>query len=379
MIRRILTFINKLLPKYNHIIVQGFPDGESSAVEVANNLSSYYNYPVYFAISKSISNAQVSRVLNKEVKILKGKSIRFSVLYLTAKYLFFTHGSRLLSFSKRQTAVNIWHGILYKNVGILNNKSGIPADITVGTSTMTRKMFSRAFGVAESSVLISGYPRNDILLRSKTDKNSIKQKIGEKLDSFKKIIIWLPTYRKSVIGEIRVDGTEVNNPFYIEGFDVNRFNQLLKEYNTLCIVKPHPMAPRFDNISDLENLKFIDDEWILDKGITLYHLVGCTDMLISDVSSIIIDYMLMDQPIVCVSTDFEEYKKTRGFYFNDIENWIPTKVIKNQNEFIEYLDYLLLNEEDPYEDKREALKHEFFESPFNNSTKKLLDQIFNTI
>ena len=298
MIRKLLTLLNKLFPKLDHIIVQGFPVGESSAVEVANYLSEHYKLPVYFAVSSNKENLKNVGLLNLEVILLNESSLRFRLKYLTAKYLFFTHGSPLSSFSKRQTVINIWHGVLYKNVGKLIGHAGIPADITVATSELTRYMFSDAFGVSDSKVYTFGYPRNDILLRAKAMKSIIKKKIGKEIASFDKIIIWLPTYRKSVHGDIRVDGTDINNPFYIENFDVTSFNQVLNDHNALCIVKPHPMAPKFEHIDDLENLIFIDDKWILDKGITLYHLVGCTDILISDVSSIIIIGTFLIHPLI---------------------------------------------------------------------------------
>lgn len=375
MLRKILTFLNKLLPKYNHVIIQGFPIGESSAIEVANYISVNFKTPVYYAISTNKINLKSLGIINEDISFLNINTLYFRYKYLTAKYLFFTHGSPLSSFSKRQTAVNLWHGILYKNVGLLNNHSGVPAHVTVGTSNLTRTMFSEAFGVNESDVYISGYPRNDALLRTKNNKNNIIRKIGEGFETFDKVIIWLPTYRKSVRGDIRLDGIEVDNPFYIKDFDVERFNQVLRTHNTLCIIKPHPMAPAFEHINDLENLKFINDKWVLDKGITLYQLVGCTDILISDVSSIIIDYMLIDKPIVCVSTDFEEYKDTRGFYFKDIENWIPTKVIKEQDEFIKYISLLLNENKDPYENKRRQLKDLFFTNQDDKSTKRLVDYV----
>ena len=75
-------------------------------------------------------------------------------------------------------------------------------------------------------------------------------------------------------------------------------------------------------------MAFIDDQWISERGVTLYQLVGSTDLLISDVSSVVIDYLLLDQPILCVSTDFEAYKKNRGFYFEAIEEWLPGPVLQ---------------------------------------------------
>lgn len=379
MIRKLATILNKLLPKYNHVIVQGFPNVESSAVEVANYIVNNYDYPVYFAVSSNSKDFPEEGILHSKVTVVDQSKLNFRWKYLTARYLFFTHGSVLDSFSKRQVTVNIWHGILYKKVGKLIGHEGIPSRFTVGTSKLTQEMFSKAFGIPASSVVVSGYPRNDILLRSKHDKHEIRNKISSEFNSYDKILIWMPTYRKSVVGVFRQDGIEVDNPFYIENFDVVKFNNILKKYNTLCIVKPHPMAPKFENLNDLENLMFIDDKWISDKGITLYHLVGSTDMLISDVSSIMIDYMLMNQPIICVSADFESYKNSRGFYFNDIENWIPSEIIKDQQSFFNYLNDILLTGEDPYVQKRESLKNLFFSYHDNKSTERLINNTFSKL
>ena len=137
------------------------------------------------------------------------------------------------------------------------------------------------------------------------------------------------------------------------------------------------MAPKFEKATGLANLIFIDDSWLSDHGITLYHLAGCSDMLISDVSSIIIDYLLLDQPIICVSADFEEYKRTRGFYFKDIENWIPTRINRNQTELFRFLEQILATGADPYETKRLQLKNEFFTFQDAGSTQRLMSHIFN--
>src|SRR5699024_8224238 len=111
------------------------------------------------------------------------------------------------------------------------------------------------------------------------------------------------------------------------------------------------------------------------QGLTLYQLLGCTDLLISDVSSVIIDYMLVDQPIICVFTDFEEYKKTRGFYFDDIENWMPSRINKTQESFFEHLENILRNDVDPSSEKREKLKNYFFDHHDAGSTERLVRHV----
>jgi CDP-glycerol glycerophosphotransferase (TagB/SpsB family) len=246
----------------------------------------------------------------------------------------------------------------------------------VGTSQPTKKMFSQAFGVHEDSVFISGYPRNDMLLEAQKDKECLKKKITD-LTTFKKVVIWMPTYRKNMRGKGREDGVEIGNPFYIKDFNITYFNEILRKSNTVCLVKPHPNAPMYKDFKSLSNVYFIDNKWISHQGVTLYQLLGCTDVLISDISSVIVDYMLLDQPIICVSTDFVEYKETRGFYFDDIEDWIPSRINTNQDDFFDHLNNVLRDAADPSRQKRERLKKYFFDDHDAGSTQRIVDHALN--
>lgn len=372
-LRLILTFLNRLLPKYRKLVVYGIPNVESSAVELANFVIDKYDLPVYFVISDKFSD-HPALVLNKNINLLKRGSLSYFYHYLTCKFLIFTHGTILNTFSKRQVVVNVWHGVFYKKIGKLNGEVEIPASITVGTSLLTQDMFSKAFGVAPADVLICGYPRNDAMLKAAARKAKLRTNLGANISACDKLVIWLPTYRTSTIGI--TDGKEVGNPFYIEKFDVVRFNAILRRYNAVCMVKPHPMAPVYDHAADLDHLIFIDDKWIADHSLTTYQLIGCTDILVSDVSSVMVDYVLLDQPIVCVSTDFDEYRASRGFYFEDIEEWIPAPILKAESEFMNAFELLLSQDIDPSECRRKRLKTEFFRYPDDRSTERLITHIF---
>jgi len=377
MFRKILSKINKLFPKFEQVIVISFPNIEGSAIEVANYISKHYEMEVYYVVAKE-QKSDPSGLLQPAVKVIIARTVKYFYKCFTCKYIFFTHGTFFTSFSSKQIVVNIWHGVFYKKIGRLLGHPPVLAHLTVATSDLTEQMFCEAFGVRPEDVVVSGYPRNDILIRAKAEKETLKRKIDQKLSSFNKLAIWLPTYRKSVVGEILNDGTEVANPFYVKDFDVHWFNHLLAKHNTLCIIKPHPMAPVFDKVGDFNNLLFINEEWLAHRNITLYHLVGCSDLLISDVSSVIIDYLLLDQPVVCISEDFKEYSKTRGFYFRDLENWVPSKIISDQFEFFDYLSALLMSKKDPYEQQRLQLKTKFFSFHDARSTERLLKRVFDS-
>lgn len=377
--KSIIGYINKWLPKFNWVLVQGSPNTASNAIEVANYIQNNYDLSVYFVVNKAKKD-RPNNLLIPGVHLIyynktKWKNIKYYLTHLCSKYIFSTHGSIHEIYSNEQIDTNIWHGIPYKKLGILQGAPPRPSDITVGTSQLTKKVFSDSFGIPEKCVYISGYPRNDMLLRAKQNKSQLKNSVRTLID-FDKIAFWMPTYRKSNTLQ-EEDGIEVGNPFHIKNFDISLFNNILKKANTLCLIKPHPLAPEYDNYGGMRNVRMIDNKGIAELGMSLYELLGCSDLLISDVSSVIIDYMLLDKPIICLSTDFEEYRKTRGFYFDDIENWIPSSIIKSQSIFFQHLENILMNGDDPSKTKREILKKRFFEHHDASSTERLMKHIFN--
>lgn len=372
---KLLTFLNKILPKYEQVLLHGNTNLDDNTLSLSKYIFENYKIKIYLSVTKDYMQ-YAKKLMPAGIMIIQSRSFLYFKIYLTSRYIFFTTGSFLNSFSKRQIAVNIWHGILYKRVKKLRGLPGIPAQITVSTSPLTQAMFSEAFGVPVKEVVISGYPRNDVLLSAKEIKTSILKNLKEELN-FQKVIIWMPTFRQTKVKGLALDGKFMDNPFNLDLFEVKQFNELLRKHNVLCLIKPHPVAKKMEGFYDLSHLRYIDDKWIANKGITLYQLVACSDILISDVSSIIADYLLLDNPILCVCSDLDTYKNTRGFYFDNIEEWLPGKVLNSQKEFFDSLDRLLTTGIDDFVGKRSEIKDLFFSHKDSNSSKRLTEYIFN--
>ena len=62
-----------------------------------------------------------------------------------------------------------------------------------------------------------------------------------------------------------------------------------------------------------------------------------TDALITDYSSVAIDYLLLDKPIGFTLDDFEEYRKTRGFIFEDPKKYMPGHHIYSFSDLCDFL------------------------------------------
>lgn len=373
----IYIFLNRLFPRLDKVLVYGNRKGECNAVEVANFMSKQYDFPVFYVVDQNFG-PYVKQVLDSNIRLIQTKSVSFIYHLITSKYIFSTHGFMPLVSAKDQITVNIWHGLLYKNIRKLRGDKALHADVTVGTSPLSQKMFSEAFGVSKESVLVSGYPRNDMMLRAQTEKKALKGQIAPDLTNYDKTVFWMPTFRRKSEEDMPVDLSKLKleNPFEISNFDVAAFNELLKSQNTLCLLKPHYIYIKNNDFPKYSHIKMIDDQWIMNQGLTLYQLLACTDILISDFSSVMFDYTLLNKPIICFCKDLEEYKKTQGLYFEKIEDWLPSALIQDQQHFFKYLKQVLTTNKDPYIEKREKIKKLSFTYTDADSSKRICEYVF---
>jgi len=183
-------------------------------------------------------------------------------------------------------------------------------DLIVATSEMVKLIILSAFGNSRIEVL--GCPRNDILLGKEVP---AENQMLEKLKKYDKVIGYIPTFR---------DNYENVYPFSDTFLRV--FDGLLAERNWIFIVKKHPYER---NINIPENLRNIFD--MTDSFDDVQELLLAADILITDYSSVINDFCLMDRPIIFYPYDLDEYiDKCRGMYYSYYDTFSGPFVIKEE-------------------------------------------------
>jgi len=225
-----------------------------------------------------------------------------------AHLVFFTHG---LYFSWRshraQQVVNLWHGMPIKRIGKLlgSNQGDLPSfDYTIAYSEKFRPIIASAFGIEQEKVLISAHPRMDQM-------NRIVDLEGLKGPHNKFVVVWLPTYRQSVRGQIRVDGRIDKDVLHS---DLSQFDKAFREFNAICFVKPHAMAEQSSPKQRIyQNIVFLNERELRRRDISLYSLLGQADLLLTDVSSVYFDFKKLNRTTLLYCPDLEEYKQSRGF------------------------------------------------------------------
>lgn len=249
----------------------------------------------------------------------------FKGLYslLTSSRIYYTHGLydgfEILS-KQKQVVINLWHGMPIKKIGnYIEKGEQAKFHYTLATSPFYQKVISNVFGVHKNKVILTGLPRNELIL------------LGKKKDinDFNKTIIWLPTYQERVNNELF---------FGFGKLELQKINSILENNNTILILKPHPYEKINKNeLLGLSNIKIIDDTFFSEREITLYEFLGTVDELWTDYSSVFIDFIVTGKPIVFLQPDSDHYINTRGLIPEVAELKLPGKVIKSQSELINYL------------------------------------------
>ena len=189
-------------------------------------------------------------------------------------------------FKPKETKVlQIWHacGAIKKFGNQIERSYPIQGyDAVLCSAPYWKEVYAQAFGVNSSQVYVTGLPRIDELLdpqRQKTQKEKLYAKYP-----------------------------------------------MIKEKK--CILyKFHPLLPDIQ----IDHQRAIDchDE-------DLYALMHVSDVLISDYSSVILDYSLLNKPMIAYIDDVEEYDQTIGFNL-DYRKEFPGPVCLNESELIDAL------------------------------------------
>jgi len=237
-----------------------------------------------------------------------------------------------MNFDKHTKVIQLWHAPgAFKKFGYtavdnenqknLIEQAGHKIDYIVVSSKNVSKIYEEAFKVENNKILALGTPKTDYYFDKKNNSKENIKKIRAEFDKKyagikgKKIVLYAPTFREN---------KEKNNDILVN-FDFNLFNSYLGDEFCLFF-KSHPKfkiskEDDFINVSDYKNT----DELLL-----------ISDILITDYSSIMIEYAILFKPIIFYPFDLDYYiSNERGFYFD--YNDVPGEIAKNTEEIIELI------------------------------------------
>lgn len=365
-VERLMRLVHCLVPKRSYAVLWGWPDGEDSIIALEQALQKTQIQTVVMLMSNP--TAALSWKIGPKTRRVKKNSVSGVMWFCFARYVFFTHPCFTRKFPKSVISINVWHGMPIKRIGkLLDGDVGIASRHALASSPFWAEIMQRAMAPS-CGVLPIGLPRNDRLF---SDRMRVFEKLG--LPAERRLVVWLPTYRKSVRGLLRTDGIASDNVFEMPDVNPDALNAFLKSHDATLLVKPHPMAA-FDASVTWSNLLIVDDAWLHERLLSLYELLGASDVLISDISSVVIDYLLLDRPIIHAFSDLTEYQSSRGFTVEPISEYFAGPVVTNVEELVNTLG-CILSGKDLDADKRRKLLELSHAHRGEGATRRLLEEV----
>ena len=234
---------------------------------------------------------------------------------------------------KKRLIINLWHGVPLKKIALLDPNLKKAARIyfkkifsenytcILTTSHELIPLMARSFAVSEDKIKVWGQPRNDGLFQ-KNDCREILGQLFPDLPEYTKTVLYAPTFRD--YGQVQL--------FPFKDFAQEQLEAFLEEKNMLLFIRTH-VAEQGSAAPYLgKRIRFLGNEQAED----VTGILNIFDCLITDYSSIYIDYLLTDKPMIFLPYDRQQYLDGRGMNF-DYDDVTPGPKPETFNDFLDAL------------------------------------------
>ena len=189
------------------------------------------------------------------------------------------------------------------------------------TSDIFKNLISASTGVPYNHIYVTGQARNDSIFSKKHDE-AVEKLLN--ISSYRYVILYSPTWKERPGYAEREIYKAFNNLFYMDDYNEQEFIDYLEKENILFIVKPHPQEEDFYTAQSehmalfkSRNVRLLTNRMLFDAGIYLYEIFKFMDIMISDLSSIAIDYLITGKKVIYVDNLTEEISDKRGVLLPD--------------------------------------------------------------
>lgn len=292
-------------------------------------------YKIVWIFNK-LDNEYVKQLTKQGIKCVEFKSLEYYKEIITSKYIV-TNQRMDFNIKKRkgQIYIQTWHGdIALKQIEKKCRQNLTPewirvakkdcymTDYNICGSNFGYEMIRNSFWY-QHKILKIGTFRNDIFFYKKSEIDKLRNKYNLSDKYF--YVLYAPTFR--------------NNDSYDYCLDFNKIiSSFEKKYNkkVKVIVKLHP------NVK-LDKKKFKSKDLIIMNDCDVQELLVLSDSLITDYSSVMMDYIFTKKPCYLCMKDYDDYvKNNRNLNFTI--NELPFVISYSEDELCEAINNLKINE-----------------------------------
>ncbi|MFE0074208.1 CDP-glycerol glycerophosphotransferase family protein [Nonomuraea sp. NPDC059023] len=266
-----------------------------------------------------------------------------------------------------QVVLQTWHGTPVKHIG--NDQPHMTRDprppvwhrqaaevrgwdVLLSQSPWATPVLREAFGY-KGEVLESGLPRNDVLSSPERDRMAAEIRARLGLAEGKRVVLYAPTWR------------DYDRKNAMVKLDLAKARQALGADHEL-LVRGHPMQamPAVPDIAhDVSTYPDMTD------------LLLVADVLVTDYSSSMFDFLATGKPIVFYAYDLAKYATKRGLYV-DLEAQAPGPVLPTSGEVVEALRSIDTVAAE-YADRYETFRATYAPRDDGKATARVVDHLFS--
>ena len=192
--------------------------------------------------------------------------------------------------------------------------------VIVGSDVMA-DIFTKSFNLKREQILTTGVPRTDFFFNEKAVQNARKRLAFQlPMTRNRKVILYVPTYRDDEVNRFKLH------------LDIMKMAEKLGN-DYILFLRLHPAIQKPFTLLEPCPDFFID---VSSKQYEITELLVVADYLITDYSSIVFEFSLLQKPIIFFAYDLEEYKQSRGILGN-YESNLPGPIERDTDSIIELI------------------------------------------
>lgn len=322
--------LSHVLHRKSHICVYGWPDHEENSLFAAALLAGIPGLHVTLlaarpAAARTYLTLTHPRSLVASIQIVSKNSLRGLLRASAAEVLLFTHGLYgSPDLTRRKLVINLWHGYGPKANDNVAFAARIPFSVLTCNTPVWARAAARWLGAPNPRIWRTGNPRE--VAFSLPARPAAMAKLGLEANRF---ILWMPTYRgaNGASGRAWRDSPDLSSRLDEGGADtVSGVARLAQAAGVEVILKPHPLdTARYGR----GGLRVITTDEIFASGMTLYQFIAASRAMISDYSSVWVEYLDLDKPLILYCPDLPDYDLGRGFSRPTMMDLVPDLIARS--------------------------------------------------
>ena len=367
----VVTTLDYLVPKRGDLLVLGGDEGTKFAGnprELFEHASRTGGWdPYWFSASRDVLDSVEAAYPGRAVHAFSPRALLIGV---RARALIVSNSRRdvgLIGYSRLRRFVQLTHGVGPKTMGYAKRQVDLPSldretstyAQVICTSRFAATFWERMYRVPVADIWPTGVPRDDLLLAPADPALPARHPVLRG-----KTVLYAPTFR---------DWALLDDYLPIPGMDPAALVAVLERHDATLLIRPHyyeadAARATIERVGS-PRVQEADDSVFDDTDELLKHV----DVLVTDYSSIYMDFLLLDRPVIFNPVDLEEYEAQRGFLFRYGDHTPGPKTL-TEADFLAALDAELTGL-DPCREDRTRTRALFHEHLSGGASTRILQRL----